>query len=40
MGGETRFVSGPGMEAPPVYSKNDAPPDYGEVVRPPAAVTR
>jgi hypothetical protein len=41
VGGENRFVNGPVMEAPPVYSKSEAPPDYGEVVRPPAvAVVR
>jgi hypothetical protein len=30
LGGENRFERGPGMEAPPVYSKADAPPEYGE----------
>jgi hypothetical protein len=29
LGGENRFERGPGMEAPPVYSKADAPPEYG-----------
>lgn len=30
LGGENRYERGPGMEAPPAYSKEDAPPDYGE----------
>ena len=30
MGGENRFERGPGMETPPIYSKEDSPPDYGE----------
>jgi hypothetical protein len=30
VGGENRFERGPGMEAPPIYSKEDSPPDYGE----------
>lgn len=41
VGGENRFENGPVMEAPPVYSKDESPPDYGEIVRPPAtAVVR
>ena len=40
VGGENRFESGPAMEAPPVYCKDGAPPDYGEVARPPVAVVR
>jgi hypothetical protein len=31
LGGENRYERGPGMEAPPVYSKDVCPPDYGTV---------
>ena len=31
LGGENRYERSPAMEAPPLYSKNDAPPDYREV---------
>jgi hypothetical protein len=29
LGGENRYERGPRMEAPPVYSKGDRPPEYG-----------
>ena len=30
--GENRFERSPDMEAPPIYSKDDSLPGYGEVV--------
>jgi hypothetical protein len=35
--GENRFERAPGMEAPPIYSKHDAPPEYVDVTAPETA---
>jgi hypothetical protein len=36
LGGENRYERGPGMEAPPVYTKADTPPEYVDVTNLPA----
>jgi len=39
LSGENRYERSPNMEAPPVYSKDDAPPTYGETVGSPSIPT-
>ena len=36
LSGENRYERSPNMEAPPVYSKDDAPPTYHETVGSPS----